>query len=917
MAAVEGIQGQIDLRRLTAWNTDGCRFEGTIFPFFQGEKDDDWPLFLRAVLYLMGLGWLFLGVAVVSDVFMNGIEKITSAKKRVTDKKTGRKVTVYVWNATVANLTLMALGSSAPEILLSIIEIMTADFKLGPLGAGTIVGSAAFNLLCISAVCVAAIPDGEVRYIKQTHVYIITASCSVFAYLWLVFILLFSSKDTCTIPEAVITMMFCPILVFCAYLADRGYCKKKDENEEKEESVTIGEDVTPEELAQIESDIRATYGQNLTDDQVIQIMHSQYFKANSRAWYRHAAMEAKLHGKEIEKPPEFQVQDAFSTSDEAAMEREKREVKFGWASVEYSFLENVGDAKMVIRRAGPTECKASVRYTTVEGTAKAGNDYDPVDKEIVFEKDEVEKTIMVAIKDDASWESDEQFTIKLSDAKICEASSYIAAVIQSHAVTTVNIIDDDAPGELRFEVEDFDIGSGDEDRTEEIVVTRYNGATGDIKCSYYTEQMKSQEGIDFEPTKGVLVLKDGQKKAAIPIKIKGRARVQSATFNLVLKDPFNTKFDAKTDGGVEQCICHITVNFRDKGAILQKMMTKVQSANAIAGHKNWAQQFHDAIFQIGDDDDDDDEDNEGGEEGAVKGATEAWATPMPKATEATGDDEEKPAKEPPSKIDIFMHVISVPWKLLFAFIPPVDYLGGWACFCVALLFIGGVTWMVSDMANLVGCCLGLFPEENAITFVALGTSLPDTFASQTAAKLDPYADASIGNVTGSNSVNVFLGIGLSWTMAAFYWAAHDGDEYTECKIDAGVINLQDCRKATRNGEFRTCAGSIWFDLMVFILNALCALQHLFARRRKWGGELGGPRKGFFGQYFSAGFLVFQWFIYIGASSIWARTAGTALTYTQMSAMDKIPDLLKAFPGMSDSVDFVCPDPYQNDKCTIL
>jgi hypothetical protein len=26
---------------------------------------------------------------------------------------------------------------------------------------------------------------------------------------------------------------------------------------------------------------------------------------------------------------------------------------------------------------------------------------------------------------------------------------------------------------------------------------------------------------------------------------------------------------------------------------------------------------------------------------------------------------------------------------------------------------------------------------------------------------DPYADASIGNITGSNSVNVFLGLGLS------------------------------------------------------------------------------------------------------------------------------------------------------------
>jgi len=59
----------------------------------------------------------------------------------------------------------------------------------------------------------------------------------------------------------------------------------------------------------------------------------------------------------------------------------------------------------------------------------------------------------------------------------------------------------------------------------------------------------------------------------------------------------------------------------------------------------------------------------------------------------------------------------------------------------------------------------------AITFVALGTSLPDTFASKTAAANEKNADNAIGNVTGSNSVNVFLGLGLPWVIAAIYhWA---------------------------------------------------------------------------------------------------------------------------------------------------
>jgi solute carrier family 8 (sodium/calcium exchanger) len=43
----------------------------------------------------------------------------------------------------------------------------------------------------------------------------------------------------------------------------------------------------------------------------------------------------------------------------------------------------------------------------------------------------------------------------------------------------------------------------------------------------------------------------------------------------------------------------------------------------------------------------------------------------------------------------------------------------------------------------------------AISFVALGTSVPDTFASKVSAVQDKYADNSIGNVTGSNAVRIY------------------------------------------------------------------------------------------------------------------------------------------------------------------
>jgi hypothetical protein len=50
-----------------------------------------------------------------------------------------------------------------------------------------------------------------------------------------------------------------------------------------------------------------------------------------------------------------------------------------------------------------------------------------------------------------------------------------------------------------------------------------------------------------------------------------------------------------------------------------------------------------------------------------------------------------------------------------------------------------------------------------------GTSLPDTLASRIAALEDADADAAIGNITGSNSVNVFLGLGIPWVICSVYY----------------------------------------------------------------------------------------------------------------------------------------------------
>lgn len=188
-----------------------------------------------SVAYALCLIYLFLGISIVAEIFMESIEKITSRKVIVkvmeaNGNETQRKVDF--WNPTVANLTLMALGSSAPEILLAVLETCTRLGECpGELGASTIVGSASFNLLVISGISIYAVSpetdtdedrDAEmpvgVKRIFDMRVFAVTCTSSLFAYIWLWIVLL---DQYVKLWEGVLTFLYFFILIGFAYGADR------------------------------------------------------------------------------------------------------------------------------------------------------------------------------------------------------------------------------------------------------------------------------------------------------------------------------------------------------------------------------------------------------------------------------------------------------------------------------------------------------------------------------------------------------------------------------------------------------------------------------------------------------------------------------------------------------------------------
>jgi solute carrier family 8 (sodium/calcium exchanger) len=178
-----------------------------------------------------------------------------------------------------------------------------------------------------------------------------------------------------------------------------------------------------------------------------------------------------------------------------------------------------------------------------------------------------------------------------------------------------------------------------------------------------------------------------------------------------------------------------------------------------------------------------------------------------------------------------------------------------------------VTAFIGDLAELLGCVLSIPDELTAITLVAFGTSLPDTFASKTAAVQDEYADASVGNVTGSNAVNVLLGLGLPWSIGSIYWAMNANNEAlkatwmnTKVVID-GVPTPYSEVFADLWPAYIYPAGDLSFSVGVYCGCACLCVILLTYRRWKYGGELGGP-----GAKLVAIYLVLLWSTYIGLSA---------------------------------------------------
>ncbi|UYV61021.1 hypothetical protein LAZ67_1003139 [Cordylochernes scorpioides] len=703
------------------------------------------------------------------------------------------------------------------------------------------------------------------------QVFGVTAFFSIFAYIWLLIILMWISPNVVETWEAALTFLFFPLLVFLSYITDKNWCAGKgklkdkqlelesasgstgphvhwnggiydDEDDMKKKGYFPGGSLDKGNLINFIKEIRKHPGLSEEDAACLAAARLMEERHHTRLWYRVGAVRSLTGGRKpkprlsqklreqceeqvralmaIVEGSENKVYDTILSDEEGkklqtvAPDERKDIAIVEFQAATCAVMENAGHVEVVVRRHGKLTGAACCRVETIDGTAVSGEDYVAFRELITFEANQVEKRFKVEIVNDNQWEPDETFFLKMT---IPEENVTDTALGRT-CIMEITILNDDErerdgqsevvcsePGFLQFKRRGLlvreSIG------TAAVPVIRKQGADGVVSAKWRTIDKTAVAGRDYKGGEGIITFEHGEIEKTIDIPIIDDFDAEKDEhFELELFEPQG----GATIGQINRTTVTIT-NDDDFNSIMGRLMV-MTNVNI----------------------------------DALKLQSETWAGQMRDAMNVNGGDLENA-----TLMDYILHLVTFGWKIdsmsgwlqiLFSLVPPTSILGGWVTFFMSLLVIGLLTAIVGDLASIFGCLAGLKDTVTAITFVALGTSLPDLFASRAAAMQEKYADNAIGNVTGSNSVNVFLGLGLPWLMASIFWES-------------------------QGKTFKVHAGTLGFSVGIYTGCSLVCVALLLARRcmRVFGrGELGGPIPW---ARLTAFIMVGLWMLYILLSSL--------------------------------------------------
>ena len=205
-----------------------------------------------------------------------------------------------------------------------------------------------------------------------------------------------------------------------------------------------------------------------------------------------------------------------------------------FAAATQAIGEAAGTLSVTVSRTGGSTGAVTVVYSTVNGSAVSGADFAAVANQSVSwaNGDTANKTVTVAITNDASQETSEIFYVSL-------LAPTGGASVGTLPTTTITITDNDGPpGVIQFTGPTFSVGEAGP--TAIITASRTGGSAGVVGVSYATAAGgTATAGSDFTATSGTLSWADGVTgNKTFTVAITNDSAVESSeTVNLALSAP--------------------------------------------------------------------------------------------------------------------------------------------------------------------------------------------------------------------------------------------------------------------------------------------------------------------------------------------------------------------------------------------
>lgn len=411
----------------------------------------------------------------------------------------------------------MALGSSAPEILLSVISTLKDIEAVPPeLGPSTIVGSASFNLLVITAVSIIAVggEDNEIKFIADLWVFAVTTIFSLWAYIWMWICV---ADKYISVFEGIMTCVFFVLLIVISFIADKlnkYRMSQRMSHEEQEEKVrqemnkmkkdrlrSLCREFSEKAVIEVAQGLPAKESIGMTDDMKKEIkrLFCEIFETNDlkeisinemMSTLKHDQLLERFAYRKRDKTDKEFMRIKNSKGQLDHDEQARKHVKIendvvGFKCLHYSVTESNGHVEVTIVKKAPDQ-ELLVGVRTRDDTAVSPKDYKEINEHVQFGIRDREMKIEIPIVDDEEWNPDLEFWVELFDP-IKQEQGLDDRLPGDDTRCKVTILDEDFPGTIQFGETDVRVRKG---ATEvEIDIARVDGNDGTISCMISTEPL--------------------------------------------------------------------------------------------------------------------------------------------------------------------------------------------------------------------------------------------------------------------------------------------------------------------------------------------------------------------------------------------------------------------------------------------